>query len=152
MYDRGTIVKSDKDHVHHALNGMTIWEAFSIRRSQRAPMCYSCVSYLLIVFRCLSLRIVPQNRFVTPCSSKFTLIIRTVHIFVPYVTSAGPSDRARGLRRGYAVVRMQSLRVPIPPVHLSVVCCQVEACVAGRSLVERSLTKCGVSECDRGTS
>jgi len=120
-------VKSDKEHVHDALNGMTILEAFSIQRSQGAPfLCYSCVSYQLMVSRCLSLRIVPLNRCVTPCSSKFTLISRTINIFVPYVMSAGPSGRARGLRRGYAVVRLQSLRVPISPVHLNVVCCQVE--------------------------
>jgi hypothetical protein len=94
-------VKSDKEHVHHALNGMTIREAFSIQRSQRAPvLCYSCVSYLFMVSRHLSLRIVPQNRCVTPGSSKFTLITRTVHIFVPYITFAGPSGRARGLRGG----------------------------------------------------
>jgi hypothetical protein len=30
----------------------------------------------------------------------------------------------------------------------SVVCCQVEVCASGRSLVQRSPTGCGVSECD----
>ena len=97
---------------------------------------------------CLSLRILPLNRRVTACSSKFTLISRTVNIFVPYVTSAGPSGRARGLRRGYADVRLQNLRFPIWPVHLSVVYCQVEVCVAGRSLVQRSPTECIVLQCD----
>ena len=140
-------MKSDREHVHDALNGMPIWEAFGIQRSQPAPLLrYSCLSYLLMASRYLSLRIVPLNRCVTPCSSKFTLISRTVNIFVPYVTSAGPSGRARGLRRGYAVVRLQSLRVPISPVHLSVVCCQVEVCAAGRSLVQRSPTECSVPE------
>jgi hypothetical protein len=31
---------------------------------------------------------------------------------------------------------------------VSVVCCQVEACATGGSLIQRSLTECGVSECD----
>jgi hypothetical protein len=32
------------------------------------------------------------------------------------------------------------------------VCCQVEVSAKGRSLVQRSPTVCGVSECYRGTS
>jgi hypothetical protein len=32
---------------------------------------------------------------------------------------------------------------------VSVVCCQAEVCVSGRSLVQRSPTDCGASECDR---
>jgi hypothetical protein len=35
---------------------------------------------------------------------------------------------------------------------LSVMCCQVEAPTTGRSLVQRSPTECGVSECDREAS
>jgi len=35
---------------------------------------------------------------------------------------------------------------------LSVVCCQVEVSASGRSLVQRSLTDCGVSEYDRKAS
>jgi len=35
---------------------------------------------------------------------------------------------------------------------VSVVCCQVEVSAKGRSLVQRSLTVCGVSECDLETS
>jgi hypothetical protein len=35
---------------------------------------------------------------------------------------------------------------------LSVVCCQVEVSAMGRSLVQRSPTECGMSECDLGTS
>ena len=34
---------------------------------------------------------------------------------------------------------------------MSVVCCQVEVSASGRSHVQSS-TKCGVPECDRGTS
>jgi hypothetical protein len=35
---------------------------------------------------------------------------------------------------------------------VSVVCCQVEVSATGWSLVQRSPTDCGVSECDRETS
>jgi hypothetical protein len=35
---------------------------------------------------------------------------------------------------------------------VNVVCCQVEVCATGRSLVQRSPAACGVSECDRETS
>jgi len=35
---------------------------------------------------------------------------------------------------------------------LSVVCCQVEVCVYGLSLVQKSPVECGVSECDCETS
>jgi len=31
---------------------------------------------------------------------------------------------------------------------VSVVCCQVEVCASGCSLIQSSLTECGVSECD----
>jgi hypothetical protein len=35
---------------------------------------------------------------------------------------------------------------------VSVVCCQVEVSASGRSLVQRSPTECGVSECDHISS
>jgi hypothetical protein len=35
---------------------------------------------------------------------------------------------------------------------VSVVCCQVQVSATGRSLVQRSPTECGVSECDRESS
>jgi hypothetical protein len=35
---------------------------------------------------------------------------------------------------------------------MSVVCCQVEVSATGRSLVQRTPTEGGVSECDQGTS
>ena len=35
---------------------------------------------------------------------------------------------------------------------VNVVCCQLEVSATGRSLVQRSPTDCGVSECDRGSS
>jgi hypothetical protein len=36
--------------------------------------------------------------------------------------------------------------------YLFLVCCQVEVSAAGRSLVQRSPTECGVSECDTEAS
>ena len=33
---------------------------------------------------------------------------------------------------------------------MTVVCCQAEFFVTGRSLVQRGPTECGVSECDQG--
>jgi len=35
---------------------------------------------------------------------------------------------------------------------VSVVCCQIEVSATGRSLVQRSPTDCGASECDRDAS
>jgi len=48
------------------------------------------------------------------------------------------------------------LRIRIPPVHwylshVSVVCCQVDIFATGRSLIQRSCTKNGVSNCDPRT-
>ena len=64
----------------------------------------------------------------------------------------------RGLRSGSAAVRLLGLRVRIPPVARMFVsygycmCCQEVDSERGRSLVRRSLTECGVSECDLETS
>ena len=38
------------------------------------------------------------------------------------------------------------------PGIMNVVCCQAEVSAMGRSLVQRSSTECGASECDLGTS
>jgi hypothetical protein len=54
--------------------------------------------------------------------------------------TADPSARTLGLR----------IRIP-PGACLSregVVCCQVEVSATGRSLVQRTPTDCGVSQCD----
>jgi hypothetical protein len=63
-----------------------------------------------------------------------------------------PSRWPRGLRRGSAAARLLGLRVRIPPrawmFVVSVVRFQVEVSASGRSLVQRSPTECGVSECD----
>jgi hypothetical protein len=48
------------------------------------------------------------------------------------------------IRRGSAAARLLGLRVR----NLSVVFCQEEVSASVRSLVQRSPTECGVSECD----
>jgi hypothetical protein len=61
----------------------------------------------------------------------------------------------RGLKRGSAVFRLLGLRVRIPQgawMSVGVVCCQVEVSATGWSLVQRSPTECGLSECDRVAS
>jgi len=62
---------------------------------------------------------------------------------------ADSSDR--GLRRGSATARLLGLRVRIPPkAWMSVAECrvvQVEVSASGRSLIQSSLTECGVIEC-----
>ena len=70
---------------------------------------------------------------------------------------ASQSQWPRSLRRGFAAARFPGLRGRIPPVHaclsvVSVVCCQVEVSTTDRSLIQRSATECGVSECDVETS
>jgi hypothetical protein len=65
------------------------------------------------------------------------------------------SQRRRGLRSGSAAARLMGLRVWIPPgarmsVCLSVVvCCQVDVSASDWTLVRRSSTECGVSDCNR---
>ena len=46
----------------------------------------------------------------------------------------------------------ESRRGPVCPSVVSVVCCQVEVSATSRSLVQRSPTECGASECDLGNS
>jgi len=65
----------------------------------------------------------------------------------------------RGLRRGSAVARLLGLRTRIRPGTWiffwgggGVVFVQVEVSASGWSLVQRSSTECGVSECDREAS
>jgi hypothetical protein len=58
-----------------------------------------------------------------------------------------------GLRLGSVATHSLGLRVGIPPRHgclsvASVVCCHVEVSALDLSLIQRSPTKCGVSECD----
>ena len=67
------------------------------------------------------------------------------------------SQRPHSLRRGSAAAPLLGLRFRIPPgawmsSFVIVVCCQIEVSSSGRSLIQRSPTDCGVSECDCGTS
>ena len=67
------------------------------------------------------------------------------------------SQWPHGLRRGSAGTCLLGLWARFPQGHkclslVNVVCCQMEVCVSGLSLVQRSSTKCGVSECDREVS
>jgi hypothetical protein len=63
----------------------------------------------------------------------------------------------RGLRRRSVAVCFLGLWVRTPRGHgclspVTVVCCQVEVSVSGRSLVQKIPTGCGVSECDSEAS
>jgi hypothetical protein len=60
----------------------------------------------------------------------------------------GRSQWPRGLRRGSATAGLLGLRVRV----VSIVCCQVEVSASGWSLVQRSPTERGMSECDREAS
>ena len=67
------------------------------------------------------------------------------------------SQWPRGLRRGSAAANLLGLWVRIPPwawlsVSTNIVCCLVEVSAPGWSLVQRSPTECGVSECDHESS
>jgi hypothetical protein len=69
----------------------------------------------------------------------------------------GRSQWPGGLRHGSAAARLLGLWVRIRRGHgclsvVNVVCCQVEVSASGWSLVQRSLTDCGVSGCDREAS
>ena len=68
-----------------------------------------------------------------------------------------PNAMAARSRRGSAAARLLGWRFRVLPGHgclsvVCVVCCQVEVSASGWSLIQRSPTKCGVSECVRMTS
>ena len=66
------------------------------------------------------------------------------------IKSAGRSQWPRSLRRGsVASRRFESRRGHGFLSLVNVVCCQVEVSASGWSLVQRSSTQYGVSECDR---
>jgi len=69
----------------------------------------------------------------------------------------GRSQWPHGLRRGLAIARLLELLVRIPRGHgflsvVIVVCCRIEVSASGLSLVQRSPTDCGASECGRKSS
>jgi len=71
-----------------------------------------------------------------------------VSVFKPIPVAAWPKALVCGCSLG--------LRVRISPTAwmfvLSAVCCQVEVSESGWSLIQRSPTECGVSECDNEAS
>ena len=82
-------------------------------------------------------------------------------IFFIFTRQLFQSRWPRDVRRGFAAARLLGLWVRIPQGHgwmdgclslVSVMCCQVEVSIMGRSLVQRSPTERGVSECDLETS
>ena len=83
-------------------------------------------------------------------------VIYGVEIILCGSRSVLRNRRLRGLRRVSVASRLLRLRVRIPRAHgclsvASVVCCQVDVTACGWSLVQKSLTECGVSEWDRET-
>jgi hypothetical protein len=77
----------------------------------------------------------------------------TIKIRTNYVEDSG-SRWTRGLTRSSEAARWLGLWVRIPQEGMdvclvSVVCCQEQVSASGLSLVQRSPTECGVSECDR---
>ena len=77
--------------------------------------------------------------------------------FYRYLRILCRSQWSRGLRFESAAARFLGLRVQSGRGHeclslVSVVCCEVEVSVTCRSLVQRSPTESGVSECDREAS
>ena len=61
------------------------------------------------------------------------------------------SEWPRGIRRGSGALPVRITSGPWMPVYCCL-CCQVEVFATGRSLIQRNLTECGVSECDREAS
>jgi hypothetical protein len=87
----------------------------------------------------------------------FTLRYSLFSQFLFNMYENGPSQWSHFFRRWPAAAHLLGLRVRISLGHwylclVSVVCWQVEVSATGRSLVQRSPTECGVSECDRRTS
>jgi len=69
----------------------------------------------------------------------------------------GPAQCPRCLRCRSAAARLLGMQVRIPPGHgslslVNVVCFQVEVSVTGRTLLQRTATDGGVSECDHESS
>ena len=91
------------------------------------------------------------------CVVTFTLRYSLFSQFLFNIYENGPSQWPRVLWRWPAAAHLLVFRVRISLGHgyhclVSVMCWQVEVSATGRSLVQRSPTECGVSECDRRTS
>jgi hypothetical protein len=84
----------------------------------------------------------------------YTYIYLSIYLYRPIFIHCR-SRWPRGLRRGSAAACLLGLRVRIPPgqwLYISCDCCVLEFSATGRSLVRRSPTECGASECDRDAS
>jgi len=97
-----------------------------------------------------------MNTFTRSSSSFYKPRPHDLHEFLlATAVTEQTSHWPRGLRCGFAVSRLLGLRVRIAPwawmsVFVSVVFCQVEVSVKGRSVAQRRPTKCGVSKyCNR---
>jgi hypothetical protein len=95
-----------------------------------------------------------------PIPVAFPVLLRQqggLYLIIPGKLSHSRSQWPRGLTLGSAAAGVLGLWVRILPgswmsVCLSFVYCQVEVSAACRLLVQRSLTECDVSECDRASS
>jgi hypothetical protein len=105
----------------------------------------------------------PPNLQKTICHAYLLSSILTIYSirFIPLnlilIISDGRSQWPRGLRREPAAARLWGCGFEFRWGYgclslVSVVCRQVEVSATGRSLVQRSPTECGVSECDREAS
>ena len=77
--------------------------------------------------------------------------------FITPGSSGWRSQWARVLKHGSTADRLLELRFESRRGHgclsvVSVVCCRVEICTTGWSLIQRSPTECGVFECNREAS
>ena len=83
---------------------------------------------------------------------RYGLNVKNLDYFLVYkrlMANFSRSQWPRGPRRGSAAALLLRLWVRILPGVSSVVCCQLEVSASGWSLVQRSPTECGVSECNR---
>jgi hypothetical protein len=94
------------------------------------------------------------SKFINSCSG-------VVHLMTSKLTVVRRDCRSqwpRRLRRGSAAAGLPGLWVRISPGGhgclslVIVVCCRVEVCASGWSLVQSSRTECGVSQCYREAS
>jgi len=91
---------------------------------------------------------VVEGRLASPCLVLFLHYYgKLAHVDISVLWIVHSNDcysRPRGLRRRTAASRLLGLWDRIPPWTWSVVCCHVEICGTGRSLVQRSISEYGV--------
>ena len=102
---------------------------------------------------CLNITISYLDKLYEPLHTLILILIFTIRML-----TNGQSQWSCGLRRRTAAARLPGIEGsnPIGSMDVcllfSVVCCQVEVSVMGWSIIQRSPTECGVSECDREVS